>query len=36
MNIARAPLRILALAGVALSLIGCESMREAAGVVKEL
>jgi hypothetical protein len=35
MNTARAALRIFALAGVALSLIGCESMREAAGVVKE-
>ena len=35
MNTARAALRIFALAGVALSLIGCETVREAAGVVKE-
>jgi len=35
MNTARAALRIFALAGVSLSLIGCETVREAAGVVKE-
>jgi hypothetical protein len=35
MNTARTALRIFALAGVALSLIGCETVREAAGVVKE-
>jgi hypothetical protein len=35
MNTARALARFLALAGVALSLIGCETFREAAGVVKE-
>jgi hypothetical protein len=35
MKPAGASLRILALAGVALSLIGCESVREAAGIVKE-
>ena len=35
MSIARATLRMFALAGVAVSLIGCDSIREAAGVVKE-
>ena len=35
MTIARATLRMFALAGVAVSLIGCDSIREAAGVVKE-
>lgn len=35
MRIARTTLRIVALAGVAVSLIGCEAVREAAGVVKE-
>ena len=35
MSIARASLRIVALAGVAVSLIGCDSIREAAGTVKE-
>jgi len=35
MSIARATLRLFALAGVSVSLIGCESIREAAGVVKE-
>lgn len=35
MRIALASLRIIALAGVAVSLIGCEAVREAAGVVKE-
>src|SRR5450432_370115 len=35
MNTARAALRFFALAGVALSLVGCESIREAAGVTKE-
>jgi len=35
MSIVRASLRIVALAGVAVSLIGCDSIREAAGTVKE-
>jgi len=35
MNNGRATLRMFALAGVAVSLIGCDSIREAAGVVKE-
>jgi hypothetical protein len=35
MTVARATLRIFALAGVAVSLIGCDSIREAAGVVKD-
>src|SRR5579871_6519212 len=35
MSRARTTLRIVALAGVAVSLIGCEAVREAAGVVKE-
>src|SRR5215467_12422137 len=35
MSIGRAGLRLVALAGVAVSLIGCDSIREAAGVVKE-
>jgi len=35
MSVARATLRIFALAGVAVSLIGCDTIREAAGVVKE-
>jgi hypothetical protein len=35
MRTARAALCMFALAGVALSLIGCQSIREAAGVVKE-
>ena len=35
MSIARAGLRMVALVGVAVSLIGCESVREAAGIVKE-
>jgi len=35
MSVARVSLRMVALAGVAVSLIGCDSFREAAGVVKE-
>ncbi|HEX3431828.1 MAG TPA: DUF3035 domain-containing protein [Rhizomicrobium sp.] len=35
MSVARATLRMFALAGVAVSLIGCDTVREAAGVVKE-
>jgi hypothetical protein len=35
MSNARTTLRIFALAGVAVSLIGCDSVREAAGIVKE-
>ena len=35
MSIARESLRLLAFSAIALSLIGCESIREAAGVVKE-
>jgi hypothetical protein len=35
MNIARESLRLVAFSAIALSLIGCESIREAAGVVKE-
>ena len=35
MSIGRVTLRTLALAGVTLSLVGCDSIREAAGVVKE-
>ena len=32
MSIARTSLRIVALAGVTISLIGCDSIREAAGI----
>lgn len=35
MSVARVSLRMVALAGMAVSLIGCDSFREAAGVVKQ-
>src|SRR5579871_812787 len=35
MSVVRATLRLLALAGIAVSLVGCDTIREAAGVVKE-